>query len=80
MSNILGRTAFRSSRVLRASGVNSGAGGLAEKQEAGKSVLGKGAQKNPELYVGRHIPQEEMYPQESKSILRSLRLPREAGQ
>lgn len=51
MSSVLGRAAIRASRVLRESGINSGAGGVKEKKEAGKSVLGKGAKRDPELYV-----------------------------
>lgn len=53
MASIIGRAAFRASRPLRASGVNSGAESAASaaSREADKNALKQGARKDPELYV-----------------------------
>lgn len=53
MSSIIGRAAFRATRPLRASGVNSGAENAASQagREADKSAIKKGAKRDPELYV-----------------------------
>ncbi|KAK5019163.1 hypothetical protein LTR39_000551 [Cryomyces antarcticus] len=48
MSSIIGRVAFRATRPLRASGVNSGAGAETSKEA---NVLKKGAKRDPELYL-----------------------------
>lgn len=49
MSNIVGRSAFRATRALRESGVNSGARNNVAQKE--KSSLGQGAKKDPELFI-----------------------------
>jgi len=48
MSSIIGRSAFRATRSLRATGINPGSG--ADKQ-AGRDALKTGARRDPELYV-----------------------------
>ena len=58
MASIIGRAAFRATRPLRASGVNSGAENAASaaSREADKNALKQGARKDPELYVRRQLP------------------------
>ncbi|KAG9530529.1 hypothetical protein KCU71_g15022, partial [Aureobasidium melanogenum] len=53
MASIIGRAAFRATRPLRASGVNSGAENAAShvSREADKQALKQGARKDPELYI-----------------------------
>ncbi|KAG9687948.1 hypothetical protein KCU95_g10740, partial [Aureobasidium melanogenum] len=53
MASIIGRAAFRATRPLRASGVNSGAENAAShaSREADKKALKQGARKDPELYI-----------------------------
>ena len=53
----LGRAAFRASRVLRESGINSGAPNRSEAEQIKKGVLQKGARRDPELYVRVSFPQ-----------------------
>ena len=55
MASIIGRAAFRATRPLRASGINSGAENAASaaSREADKNALKQGARKDPELYVRR---------------------------
>ena len=56
MASMLGRSAFRATRALRQSGVNSGgstAANVSEKRQQGQQVLQRGAKRDPELYV-RH--------------------------
>ena len=57
MASIIGRAAFRATRPIRASGVNSGAENAASQasREADKQALKQGARKDPELYVRRHF-------------------------
>lgn len=57
MASIIGRAAFRATRPLRASGVNSGAENAAShaSREADKQALKQGARKDPELYVRRQF-------------------------
>ncbi|EON67711.1 hypothetical protein W97_06854 [Coniosporium apollinis CBS 100218] len=50
MSSIIGRSAFRATRSLRAAGPTAGAGAR-EKQEAGQKVLKSAGKKDPELIV-----------------------------
>jgi len=50
MSSIIGRSAFRATRPLRATGINPSSG--ADKQ-AGRDALKTGARRDPELYVRR---------------------------
>lgn len=52
----LGRVAFRASRVLRESGVNSGAPNYSEAEQIKQGVLKKGARRDPELYVRLSFP------------------------
>lgn len=56
MASIIGRTAFRATRPLRASGVTAGAESTASQsaRDNSKSALKQGARKDPELYVCRH--------------------------
>jgi hypothetical protein len=56
LASIIGRAAFRATRPLRASGINSGAENAASaaSREADKNALKQGARKDPELYVRRH--------------------------
>ncbi|KAH0289286.1 hypothetical protein M436DRAFT_73344 [Aureobasidium namibiae CBS 147.97] len=53
MASIIGRAAFRATRPLRASGINSGAENAASaaSREADKNALKQGARKDPELYI-----------------------------
>ncbi|KAK6008487.1 hypothetical protein QM012_000390 [Aureobasidium pullulans] len=53
MASIIGRAAFRATRPLRASGINSGAENAASQasREADKQALKQGARKDPELYI-----------------------------
>lgn len=50
--SIIGRTAFRASRQLRAAGPTSGTIDAADQNRTKKQVLAKGARRDPELYVG----------------------------
>ena len=52
MASMLGRSAFRATRLLRQSGVNSGSPNASEATEVRKGVLQKGARRDPELIVG----------------------------
>jgi len=52
--SIIGRTAFRASRQLRAAGPTSGTiteANAADQNRTKKQVLSKGARRDPELYV-----------------------------
>lgn len=52
--SIIGRTAFRASRTLRAAGPTSGTiteAHAADQAKTKKAVLAKGARRDPELYV-----------------------------
>ncbi|KAI5249360.1 hypothetical protein E4T47_00286 [Aureobasidium subglaciale] len=53
MASIIGRSAFRATRSLRASGINAGSdtAASAAEREAGKNALKQGARKDPELYI-----------------------------
>jgi len=57
--SIIGRTAFRASRQLRAAGPTSGTiteAHAADQNRTKKTVLAKGARRDPELYVCNLLP------------------------
>lgn len=69
--SIIGRTALRATRVLRAAGVTAGEtseAGQAAREQSKQNVFKKGARNDPELYVGLTILGE---PRTAVSSIRS---------
>ena len=71
MSSIIGRSAFRATRTLRASGINAGAGKTSDQD---RSFFRRGLRQDPELYVSYpHLPSQLSKPQTLENSLSQIR-------